>query len=88
MPKNFHDEDGFAEAAAAGSATGSLSGNLVHHGAIQTTEKIARFTVEQGDFMKRPSRISARVAEEKENIEKVKIGGSCVIVVKGEMFFI
>jgi predicted PhzF superfamily epimerase YddE/YHI9 len=37
--------------------------------------------------MKRPSRIFAEVAGEKGKVEKVKIGGSSVVVAKGEVFF-
>jgi trans-2,3-dihydro-3-hydroxyanthranilate isomerase len=83
----FAPDDNIPEDAATGSAAGSLSGYLVHHGAIETTEKSARFTIEQGDFMKRPSRIFAEVTGEKGKVEKVKIGGSSVIVAKGEVFF-
>jgi trans-2,3-dihydro-3-hydroxyanthranilate isomerase len=84
----FAPDDGIAEDPATGSAAGSLSGYLIHHGAIETQEKIARFTIEQGDFMKRPSRIFSEVTGEKGNVERVKIGGSSVIVAKGEIFFI
>lgn len=80
----FAPDDGIAEDAATGSAAGALSGYLVHHGAIDTN----KFTIEQGDFMQRPSRIFAEVSGEKGNVEKVKIGGSSVVVAKGEVFFI
>ncbi|HEY0429314.1 MAG TPA: PhzF family phenazine biosynthesis protein [Pyrinomonadaceae bacterium] len=79
----FAPADGIPEDAATGSAAGSLSGYLTHHGAIDTN----RFTIEQGDFMNRPSRIFAEITSEKGNIETVKIGGSSVIVAKGEVFF-
>jgi trans-2,3-dihydro-3-hydroxyanthranilate isomerase len=80
----FAPDDGIAEDAATGSAAGALSGYLVYHGAIDTKE----FTIEQGDFMQRPSRIFAEISGEKGRVEKVKIGGSSVIVAKGEVFFI
>nr|MBA2620332.1 PhzF family phenazine biosynthesis protein [Acidobacteriota bacterium] len=79
----FAPDDGIAEDAATGSAAGALSGYLVHHGAFEA----GRFTIEQGDFMNRPSRIFADVSGEKGNVKKVKIGGSSVIVAKGEVFF-
>lgn len=79
----FAPADGIPEDPATGSAAGSLSGYLVYHGAIDTNE----FTIEQGDFMLRPSRIFAEVSGEKGNVEKVKIGGSSVVVAKGEVFF-
>jgi trans-2,3-dihydro-3-hydroxyanthranilate isomerase len=83
----FAPDDGIAEDAATGSAAGSLSGYLIHHGAIETTQNNVRFTIEQGDFMKRPSRIFVEVSGEKGKVDKVKIGGSSVVVAKGEIFF-
>lgn len=79
----FAPDDGIGEDAATGSAAGALAGYLVHHDAI--AEKI--FTIEQGDFMRRPSRIFAEVSGEKGNVETVKIGGASVVVAKGELFF-
>ncbi|MGI8642466.1 MAG: PhzF family phenazine biosynthesis protein [Pyrinomonadaceae bacterium] len=78
----FAPDDGIAEDAATGSAAGSLSGYLVYHNAIDVNQ----FTIEQGDFMKRPSRIYAEVTGGKGNVEKVRIGGSSIIVAKGEVF--
>lgn len=83
----FAPDDGISEDPATGSAAGSLSAYLVHHGAIETKGGLAAFTVEQGDFMKRPSRIFAEISGEKERVEKVRIGGSAVVVARGEIFF-
>ena len=82
----FAPDDGIAEDAATGSAAGSLSGYLVYHGASNTYKNIAEFVLEQGDFMKRPSRIFAEVTGEKGKVELVKIGGSSIIVAKGEVY--
>ena len=79
----FAPDDNIPEDPATGSAAGSLAGYLVYHAAIDAK----KFTIEQGDFMKRPSRIHAEVTGEKGNIEKVGIGGQSVIVAKGEVFF-
>ncbi|MDQ3799645.1 MAG: PhzF family phenazine biosynthesis protein [Acidobacteriota bacterium] len=78
----FAPDDNIPEDPATGSAAGALSGYLVYHGAIDAK----RFTVEQGDFIKRPSRIHAEVTGEKGNVEKVRIGGQSVVVAKGEVF--
>ena len=78
----FAPDDGINEDPATGSAASSLSGYLVYHGAIDAK----KFTIEQGDFMKRKSRIFAEVAGEPGRIEKVKIGGNAVVVAKGEVF--
>lgn len=79
----FAPDDGIAEDPATGSAAGALSGYLIYHGAIGER----KFTIEQGDFMKRPSRIFAEVSGEKGQVERVKIGGNSVIMAKGEILF-
>ncbi len=79
----FAPDDGIPEDPATGSAAGALSGYLVHHGAIDA----GKFTIEQGDFMQRPSRIFAEVSGEKEMVKEVKIGGSSILVAEGELFF-
>ena len=78
----FAPNDNIPEDAATGSAAGALSGYLVNHGAATNTT----FTIEQGDFMGRPSRILADVLGEPGNIERVRIGGSSVVVAKGEVY--
>lgn len=82
----FAPDDNIPEDPATGSAAGSFSGYAVYHGAIETKEKNARFVIEQGDFMHRESRIFADITGEKGKIETVKIGGSSVIVARGELF--
>lgn len=83
----FAPDDGISEDPATGSAAGSLSGYLVHHGAIETEDGFAAFTIEQGDFMNRPSRIFVEVSGAKGRVEQVRVGGSSVVVAKGEIFF-
>lgn len=78
----FAPDDNIPEDPATGSAAGSLAGYLIYHAALDAK----KFTIEQGDFMKRPSRIFAEVTGEKGNVEKVRIGGQSVIVAKGEVY--
>jgi trans-2,3-dihydro-3-hydroxyanthranilate isomerase len=78
----FAPADSIPEDPATGSAAGSLSGYLIHHGAIP----VNKFIIEQGDFMKRRSRIFAEVEGNKGNVTKVKIGGYSVIMARGEIF--
>ncbi len=78
----FAPNDGITEDPATGSAAGALSGYLTYHDALSTKGLV----IEQGDFMNRPSRISADVTGEKGNVSKVRIGGRSVIVAKGEVF--
>lgn len=85
----FAPDYGIAEDPATGSASGSLSGYLVHHGAldVEPADGIFRFVIEQGDFMERPSRISAEVLGAPGAVEQVRIGGPSVVVARGELIF-
>ena len=78
----FAPNDNILEDPATGSAAGALSGYLANHGALQTNA----FIIEQGDLMGRPSRIFAEVMGGPGNVERVKIGGSSVVVAKGEVY--
>jgi trans-2,3-dihydro-3-hydroxyanthranilate isomerase len=97
----FAPDDNILEDPATGSAAGALSGYLVNHGAVPETRAVAaqsgndqpstnyhRFTIEQGDFMNRPSRIFAEVTGRPGNVERVQIGGSSVVVAKGEIYLV
>lgn len=85
----FAPDYGIPEDPATGSASGSLSGYLVHHGAlsVEPTDGIYRFIIEQGDFMERPSRISAEVKGKSGAVEQVRIGGPSVVVAHGDLIF-
>jgi trans-2,3-dihydro-3-hydroxyanthranilate isomerase len=78
----FAPNDNILEDPATGSAAGALSGYLLNHGVAKENS----FTIEQGDFMNRPSRIHADVAGSAGKVELVKIGGSSVVVAKGEVY--
>lgn len=83
----FAPSDNIPEDAATGSACGALSSYLVHHGVIieKDDDGFHRFTVEQGDFMKRPSRLHAEIKGEKGNVELARIGGASVVILQGEI---
>jgi trans-2,3-dihydro-3-hydroxyanthranilate isomerase len=74
----FH---GVAEDAATGSAAGPLAVHLLRYGRIESGEEIE---IEQGVEINRPSRLFARVEGTPELIESVEVGGSAVIVARGE----
>lgn len=82
----FAPDDNIPEDPATGSAAGSLSGYLVYHGAVKAPEGRARFVIEQGDFMKRKSRIRADVSGTSGDVQTVRIGGRSVIVARGTLF--
>jgi trans-2,3-dihydro-3-hydroxyanthranilate isomerase len=74
---------------ATGSAAGPLGGYLVYHGAtgVDPVDGVYRFTIEQGDFIKRPSRIGLEVKGETGSVEQVRVGGSSVVVARGQVEF-
>jgi trans-2,3-dihydro-3-hydroxyanthranilate isomerase len=77
----FSPVDGVGEDAATGSAAGPLAVHLARHGRIPFGEEIE---IEQGTEISRPSRLYARVEGSPERIERVEVGGSAVIVARGE----
>lgn len=85
----FAPDDNITEDPATGSAAGALGSYLVHHGAIDqlAEDGFHRFTIEQGDFMKRPSRIHAEIKGVNGSIELTRVAGASVVVAQGEIFF-
>jgi trans-2,3-dihydro-3-hydroxyanthranilate isomerase len=74
---------GVSEDPATGSAAGPLAVHLARHGRIAFGDEIE---IRQGAEIGRPSLIYARVEGSKERIECVEVGGSAVIVARGEFF--
>ena len=72
---------GVNEDPATGSAAGPLAVHLAKHGRIKFGEEI---TIEQGEEVKRPSRLYARAHGSLDRIESVQVGGHAVIVARGE----
>jgi trans-2,3-dihydro-3-hydroxyanthranilate isomerase len=64
-----------------GSATGGMAAYLWHYGLI----KEPNFIAEQGHWMKRPGKARVQVIGPADNIETVKVGGTAVTVLKGEL---
>ena len=86
----FAPADNIPEDPATGSACGALSGYLVHHGGLLNLEPEDgryKFVIEQGDFINRPSRINLNVKGSAGNVEEVKVGGTAVLVARGEVMF-
>jgi len=69
------------EDAATGSAAGPIACHLARHGAIPWGEEIV---LEQGVEMGRPSILHARADGEDSRISAVEVGGSAVVVARGE----
>ena len=77
----FAPGSGVAEDPATGSAAGPLAVHLLRYGRIASADEIE---IEQGAELNRPSRLYARVVGTTERIERVDVGGSAVVVARGE----
>lgn len=77
----FAPGSGVAEDPATGSAAGPLCLHLARHGRVPFGEEIE---ISQGDEVGRPSKLFARVTGSAEQVESIEVGGSAVIVARGE----
>jgi trans-2,3-dihydro-3-hydroxyanthranilate isomerase len=77
----FAPADGVPEDPATGSAAGPLAIHLARHGRTAFGDEIE---ISQGAELGRPSKLYARVEGSPERIERVEVGGSAVIVARGE----
>jgi trans-2,3-dihydro-3-hydroxyanthranilate isomerase len=77
----FAPADGIAEDPATGSAAGPLACHLARHGRVEWGSEIE---ISQGAEVGRPSTLFARVSGEGDRIERVEVGGSAVVVARGE----
>jgi len=77
----FAPAHGVNEDPATGSAAGPLAVHLARHGRIAFGDEIE---IRQGAELKRPSLLFARAVGSRERIERVEVGGSAVVVAKGE----
>ena len=77
----FAPSGGVDEDPATGSAAGPLALHLARHGRIDFGEEIE---ISQGAEIGRPSTLYAKVEGSAEQVERVEVGGSAVIVARGE----
>jgi trans-2,3-dihydro-3-hydroxyanthranilate isomerase len=77
----FAPGHGVAEDPATGSAAGPLAVHLARHGRIAFGEQIE---IHQGVEIGRPSTLFAAAHGEGDRIERVEVGGSAVVVARGE----
>jgi trans-2,3-dihydro-3-hydroxyanthranilate isomerase len=77
----FGPNAGVAEDPATGSAAGPLAVHLARHGRIAWGDEIR---ISQGAEIGRPSTLYARAEGSPERIERVEVGGSAVVVARGE----
>lgn len=72
--RNFAPLYGIPEEAATGTSNGALACYLYHYGKLGPTKQV-NMTFSQGDAMKRPSEIRARLTISKNRISAVRVGG-------------
>ncbi len=77
----FAPGDGVPEDPATGSAAGPLALHLARHGRIAFGDEIE---ISQGVEIGRPSTLFARVSGSADAVEAVEVGGSAVVVARGE----
>ena len=77
----FAPAGGVAEDPATGSAAGPLALHLARHGLISFGDEIE---ITQGVEIDRPSKLYARVEGSVDRTERVEVGGSAVVVARGE----
>jgi trans-2,3-dihydro-3-hydroxyanthranilate isomerase len=77
----FAPYHGVPEDPATGSAAGPLAVHLARHGRIGFGDEIE---IRQGEEIARPSRLYARAEGSADQVERVLVGGSAVIVARGE----
>src|SRR6266508_2252973 len=77
----FAPGSGVAEDPATGSAAGPLALHLARHGRIGWGDEIR---IDQGAELGRPSVLYARVDGSPDAVERVEVGGSAVVVARGE----
>lgn len=64
-----------------GSATGGMAAYLWHHGLLESPS----FVAEQGHWMQRPGQAWVEVVGPREDMETVKVGGTAVTILQGEL---
>jgi trans-2,3-dihydro-3-hydroxyanthranilate isomerase len=80
--RNFAPALGVAEDPATGSAAGPLAYHLARHGRIAFGDEIE---ISQGAEIGRPSTLYARAEGTADAVERIEVGGSAVVVARGEL---
>jgi PhzF family phenazine biosynthesis protein len=84
--RDFCPAIGIPEEAGSGTTSGALSCYLIKHGLIKVSpDDVATVLVEQGYEMGRPSSIRADITLRSAMVEKVKVGGTAVRSLSGEI---
>ncbi len=84
--RHFARSLGVEEDPASGSSAANMGCYLVRHGIIDAANPVTSIVIEQGHIMDRPSKIFVEVTRDREEIRQVKVSGTAVTVLKGEMY--
>ena len=74
--------DGLLEDVATGSAAGTIGAYRLKHGLVSATQE---FTIQQGRFAGRPSKLRVVAHGSCESVETVSVGGSVVVLGRGRL---
>jgi len=80
----FAPNEGVTEDPATGSAAGALGAYLMNHGKLPIDDP-AKFSIEQGHEISRPSRIFVEVYHDRGVPTKIRVGGKAVTVLNGAL---
>ncbi|MBN2494604.1 MAG: PhzF family phenazine biosynthesis protein [Deltaproteobacteria bacterium] len=83
--RDFSPAVGVPEDPVTGSASGAAAALLLREGAIAATPPITVILFEQGCAMGRPGRVRVEVDHEGESISAVRIAGTAVLVLRGQI---
>lgn len=83
--RDFSPSVGVPEESATGTASGATGAYLVLNRLIEVTEPVTKIICEQGHILRRPSLIHVEVATHEGEITSVRVGGSAVTVIKGDI---
>jgi trans-2,3-dihydro-3-hydroxyanthranilate isomerase len=81
--RHFAPSAGVREDPVSGSASGGMAAYLVYYGLVDKSSLVA----EQGHLIGRPGLVYIDLEKEGDEITTVKVGGSAVTVLNGEIFF-
>ncbi|MFW9812577.1 MAG: PhzF family phenazine biosynthesis protein [Candidatus Thorarchaeota archaeon] len=85
--RHFGPALGVYEDPVSGSAAGSLGSYLIKYGFMDTPFPVTSIVIEQGHYLERPGKIFVEVKGDQESIDQVKVSGTAVTVLKGNLYF-
>ena len=85
--RHFAPALGVYEDPVSGSAAGSLGSYIIRYRFMEATYPVTSIVIEQGHYVERPGKIFVEVRGDQEGIDQVKVSGTGVSVMKGQLHF-